>query len=98
MGRPLDDQALAGALADLPEWTGDTNKLSRTVSLPSFLAAIAVVDKVALVAEELNHHPDIDIRWRTLDFGLSTHAAGHRVTSNDVELAHRIDAILSSED
>jgi 4a-hydroxytetrahydrobiopterin dehydratase len=96
MGTPLDDQALAGALADLPGWTGDTKALSRTASLPTFPAAIAVVDKVALVAEELDHHPDIDIRWRTLDFELSTHAAGHRVTSNDVELAHRIEAILSS--
>lgn len=96
MGTPLDDQALAGALADLPGWTGDTNALSRTASLATFPAAIAVVDKVALVAEELDHHPNIDIRWRTLRFDLSTHAAGHHVTSNDVELAHRIEAILSS--
>jgi 4a-hydroxytetrahydrobiopterin dehydratase len=96
MGTPLDDQALAGALADLPGWTGDTNALLRKASLPTFLDAIAVVDKVALVAEELDHHPDIDIRWRTLTFKLSTHASGHRVTSNDVELAHRIEAILNS--
>jgi 4a-hydroxytetrahydrobiopterin dehydratase len=96
MGTPLDDQALAEALADLPGWTGDTNALSRTAPLPTFLDAIAVVDKVALVAEELNHHPDIDIRWRTLGFELSTHASGHRVTSKDVELAHRIEAILSA--
>ena len=96
MDTPLDDQALAGALADLPGWTGDTNALLRTAALPTFPSAIAVVDKVAIVAEELNHHPDIDIRWRTLAFELSTHAAGHRVTSNDVELAHRIEAILSS--
>ena len=96
MGTPLDDEALAAALSALPEWTGDTNALSRTASLPTFLAAIAVVDKIALVAEELDHHPDIDIRWRKLGFTLSTHAAGHRVTSNDVELAHRIDAIVNS--
>jgi 4a-hydroxytetrahydrobiopterin dehydratase len=96
LGKPLDNKAITAALADLPNWTGDTNALHRDAKLPSFPAAIAAVDKIALVAEELDHHPDIDIRWRNLTFELSTYAAGHHVTSNDIELAHRIEAILSS--
>ena len=47
------------------------------------------------MAEELDHHPDIDIRWRTLLFGLSTHSAGG-VTQLDIELAHRIDAAATA--
>ncbi|HEU0240682.1 MAG TPA: 4a-hydroxytetrahydrobiopterin dehydratase [Micromonosporaceae bacterium] len=96
MGKPLDDAAISAALADLPDWSGDSNALSRTASLPTFPAAISVVDKVAVVAEELDHHPDIDIRWATLKFELSTYDAGHKVTESDIALAHRIDAILNS--
>jgi len=96
MGTPLDDTELAAALADLPDWTGDSSALARNAALPTFPAAIAVVDKVAVVAEELNHHPDIDIRWRTLSFRLSSHDSGNRVTKRDVELAHRIEAIVKS--
>jgi 4a-hydroxytetrahydrobiopterin dehydratase len=44
---------------------------------------------VALEAEEMDHHPDIDIRWRTVTFVVSTHSEGG-VTQLDVELAHRI--------
>jgi 4a-hydroxytetrahydrobiopterin dehydratase len=51
------------------------------------------VDRVAKVAEEMDHHPDIDIRWRTLTFRCSTHSAGG-VTTRDIALANRIDRIL----
>ena len=63
------------------------------MKLPSFPVAITVVDRVAEVAEELDHHPDIDIRWRTLTFALATHSAGG-VTEKDFGLAARIDEIV----
>jgi 4a-hydroxytetrahydrobiopterin dehydratase len=94
MGQPLHDDELAAALVSLPAWTGNTNGLRRTASLPTFPDAVAVVDGVAVAAEEMNHHPDIDIRWRTVTFHLATHDAGDRVTSRDIELAGRIDAII----
>jgi 4a-hydroxytetrahydrobiopterin dehydratase len=53
-----------------------------------------VVDRVAEVAEEMDHHPDIDIRWRTLTFRCVTHSAGG-VTTRDIALANRIDRILA---
>ena len=43
----------------------------------------------------MDHHPDIDIRWRTLTFSLSTHSAGG-LTQLDLELAHRIDALVTA--
>lgn len=89
----LNDAALAEALSRLPEWAGDGAALRRTASLPSFPAAMSVVAQVAEVAEEMDHHPDIDIRWRTLHFTLSTHSAGG-VTDLDAALARRIDRIV----
>ncbi|MDI2128899.1 4a-hydroxytetrahydrobiopterin dehydratase [Yinghuangia seranimata] len=88
----FDAHALTTALADLDGWKGDTDLIQRTVSAPDFPTAIRIVDAIAVVAEEMNHHPDIDIRWRNLLIGLTTHDAGG-VTDLDVTLARRIDAI-----
>jgi 4a-hydroxytetrahydrobiopterin dehydratase len=85
----LDDTAVARALEDLPGWQRDGDVIVRTAQLPSFPAAIAVVDRVAVIAEERDHHPDIDIRWRTLTFRCSTHSAGG-ITAMDVALAASI--------
>ena len=91
----LEAEAVAEALRRLDGWTGDTTAIRRTVELPSFRAAIEVVDRVAQFAEERDHHPDIDIRWRTLTFACSTHSAGG-VTKKDLELANSIDEIVRS--
>lgn len=90
----LSEDDIENALAGLDGWSGDSNGITRTVELPSFPDAIGVVDEVALVAEELDHHPDIDIRWRTLTFTCATHSEGG-VTGKDLELAQRINGILT---
>ena len=66
MADVLDNDAIAAALRDLDGWSGDAKGITRTAELASFPAAIAVVDRVAEVAEEMDHHPDIDIRWTTI--------------------------------
>jgi 4a-hydroxytetrahydrobiopterin dehydratase len=91
--QPLSADELTAGLADLPHWSGDTDGLRRTVELPSFRDAVAAIVAIADVAEEMDHHPDIDLRWRTLRLGLVTHSAGG-VTRFDLELARRIDALL----
>lgn len=95
MPRPprLPDDAVAAALTDLPLWSGDADGLRRTVELPSFRDAVAAVVAIAEVAEELDHHPDIDLRWRTLHLTLVSHSAGG-VSELDLQLARRIDALL----
>lgn len=77
-------------------WTSDGYQLQRIVECPSFLAAIDLVAKVAAVAEEMDHHPDIDIRWRTVTFRLRTHSAD-AITDVDHQLAERIDAIVVNQ-
>jgi 4a-hydroxytetrahydrobiopterin dehydratase len=88
----LGDDGVRAALAALPGWSGDAASISRRVTAPDFLAGIRAVDDVALVAETMDHHPDVDIRWRTLTFTLSTHSEGG-VTAADIELARGIDEI-----
>jgi 4a-hydroxytetrahydrobiopterin dehydratase len=95
MPRPerLSPDDVAAALRDLPLWSGDGDALRRTVDLPTFRDAVAAIDAIADVAEEMDHHPDIDLRWRTLHLTLSSHSAGG-VTELDLALARRIDALL----
>jgi 4a-hydroxytetrahydrobiopterin dehydratase len=90
----LSVEAIDAGVAELDGWSGGTESISRTVSLPTFPAAIGVVDRVAVVAEEMDHHPDIDIRWRKLTFTCATHSAGG-VTDRDLTLARRIDEIVA---
>ena len=90
---PLPPDDVSTALRELPLWSGDGDGLRRTVELPSFRDAVAAIGRIADVAEEMDHHPDIDLRWRTLHLTLVTHSAGG-VTDNDLQLARRIDALL----
>ncbi|HET9138629.1 4a-hydroxytetrahydrobiopterin dehydratase [Actinophytocola sp.] len=91
----LSDEDVGKALGALPDWTKDEGALARTVELDSFPQAIQVVNRVAEIAESDNHHPDIDIRWRTLTFRCSTHSAGG-ITANDVSLAEEIDGVVDA--
>ena len=75
-------------------WTRSGAVISREVELASFPQAIEVVDRVAELAEAAGHHPDIDIRWRTLTFRLSTHSAGG-LTAKDFSLADQIDSVIA---
>jgi 4a-hydroxytetrahydrobiopterin dehydratase len=91
----LSDEEIDKALAGLPDWTREGPALERTVELASFSQAIQVVNRVAEIAENDNHHPDVDIRWRTLTFRCSTHSAGG-TTALDVSLAEEIDGVVDA--
>ncbi|MFN8097778.1 MAG: 4a-hydroxytetrahydrobiopterin dehydratase [Dermatophilaceae bacterium] len=89
MARLLTDEEITRQLADLPGWRRDGDTITVSYAAPTFPDAIRLVDEVAIEAEAMNHHPDIDIRWRTTTWALSTHDAGG-LTQLDIELAHRI--------
>jgi 4a-hydroxytetrahydrobiopterin dehydratase len=88
---PLTPAEVEAGLLSLQGWSGDPSGITRLVEAATFPAAIDLVDRVALVAEEMDHHPDIDIRWRRVRFTLSTHDAGG-VTQLDLDVAALIDA------
>ncbi|MDX6738951.1 4a-hydroxytetrahydrobiopterin dehydratase [Actinocorallia sp. A-T 12471] len=92
MGRLPEDEILT-RLVQVPLWRRSGNVITRTVEAPSFLAGIAIVDGAAQAAEDANHHPDIDIRWRNVTFTLTTHDEGATLTDKDFDLAEKIDRV-----
>jgi 4a-hydroxytetrahydrobiopterin dehydratase len=92
MSRLLTDDEVTQQLETLPDWhRADTDEpsITATYELDDFVAALAFVNKVGDEAEQLNHHPDIDIRWNKVILVLSTHSEGG-LTQADIELATRI--------
>lgn len=90
----LTDEQVDAALADIDNWEHTEGVLRRSVKFSMFLAGIDAVRRVAEHAENKDHHPDIDIRWRTVKFNLVTHAAGG-ITENDLAMARDINDILN---
>ena len=84
------DDALGSTLSDWTLEGGDT--IRRDVTADTFAGGIALVDRVAELADAMDHHPDIDIRWTTVTFRLSTHSAGG-LTDNDLRLAAEINRL-----
>jgi len=95
MSELLDDTAIDQGIAGLTGWNRDGDSLVRTVELDTFPQAIMVVARVGELAERADHHPDIDIRWRTLTFRCSTHSAGG-ITVKDITLATDINATIDA--
>jgi 4a-hydroxytetrahydrobiopterin dehydratase len=89
----LTDEEVDAALPGLNGWKRAAGTLRRSIKFPTFLAGIDAVRRVAEHAERKDHHPDIDIRWRTVTFALVTHSVGG-ITKNDVEMARDINGIV----
>jgi len=82
--RALAEQAMA--------WERQGAELVKVHTGRAFGDALAYVNAVGALAEEMDHHPDIDIRWNRVTLRLSTHVAGG-ITELDLELGRRIDAL-----
>jgi 4a-hydroxytetrahydrobiopterin dehydratase len=94
---PLDQDTIQHVLDKLEGWTFDGTAIRRVYEAEDFPGAIHLVNVVAVLAEQARHHPDIDIRWRTLTFTLNTHDAGGKVTMADLELAAQINAAIMTQ-
>lgn len=79
-------------LEDVPLWQLVDGHIERRFVFETFVESIGFVNRVAVVAEEMGHHPDIDIRYTSVKFVLMTHDAGG-LTTKDFELAKRIDCV-----
>jgi 4a-hydroxytetrahydrobiopterin dehydratase len=88
----LTDEQLDAALPQLAGWEHTAGTLRRSITFPAFLDGVEAVRRVAERAEAADHHPDIDIRWRTVTFTLVTHSEGG-ITDKDVALAGEINAV-----
>lgn len=72
----LTGQQVTDLCASHPGWELAGGELVRTFRFVDFPAAVAFVNRVAVLAETAGHHPDIDIRYNTVRLGLITHDAG----------------------
>jgi 4a-hydroxytetrahydrobiopterin dehydratase len=93
MTPPLSPSKIASALAGLPGWTFKKDALAKTLKFDSFRSALAFMVRVGFEAEAMDHHPDWTNVYNRVTIHLSTHDAGGKVTSKDVELARRIEKI-----
>jgi len=91
----LSDTQRDDALTRLSEWQAKGDAITRTFKLRDFVRAIDFVNAVAEMAEEVNHHPDIDIRYNRVTISLTTHDAGG-LTRADIELAAGIDDLADA--
>lgn len=92
MRQKLSDLEIQRALGSLPGWSRRGDVLTKTYTFEKFADGIALVDRVARIADEMDHHPDIDIRYTKVLMSLSTHDAGG-ITQSDLTLAERIEGV-----
>ncbi len=89
----LSEDQIADRLA-ATEWERDGEMIGRDFKFADFREAMAFVNRVAEVAEEMNHHPDILVHgWNRVRLTATTHSAGG-LTENDFELAGRVDGLV----
>ena len=88
----LSDNEISRELQGLKGWSLIGKEIKKTFELKDFVHAMGFVNSVALLAEKVNHHPDIDIRWNKITLTCSTHSAGG-LTEKDFNLAKTIDAL-----
>src|SRR6516164_7553472 len=89
----LNQDAIDAALATLhPGWSGSKDSLKRSIEFADFPTAVEFVNRLAPACEQLDHHPDLALRWRWVHIVLSTHSA-RGVTDMDVRLAGQVDEV-----
>lgn len=77
--------------ADLPDWRLLLSALHTRFATGDFATGLELVQRIAAAAEDMNHHPDVDLRYPHVDVRLTSHDTGG-VTGRDVELARRVSA------
>jgi 4a-hydroxytetrahydrobiopterin dehydratase len=90
----LTEEQIQGGLARLADWNREGDWLTRDLKFENFKGAMEFVNRVAAVAEAMDHHPDILIHgWNKVRLSVMTHSEGG-LTGKDFKLAERINELL----
>jgi 4a-hydroxytetrahydrobiopterin dehydratase len=89
----LETDQIQSALADLDGWRLDGDHIRRELKFDGFREAIAFINRVADLADEADHHPELSNTYNSVEVGLTTHSDGG-VTQKDLDLARQIDAVV----
>ena len=98
MTTPLTPAAIDEALTHLTEWRSADGLLLAAYTAATAADALALFAAIGEVAEELNHHPDVDWRYDHVYVSTTSHDAGGRLTARDLALAERITALAETAD
>jgi 4a-hydroxytetrahydrobiopterin dehydratase len=88
----LNDDQIRERLEGLEGWEREGDSIKKDFKLEDFKGSVDFVNRLTPVAEEMNHHPDLEISWNTVTVSISTHSEGG-LTENDFELAGKIDSL-----
>ncbi len=88
----LSQEEIDDRLAGLNGWRQEGRRILQDYAFPSFKEAMAFVNRVAEVADEIDHHPDITINYTSVRLSITTHSEGG-LTRRDFRLAGRIDGL-----
>jgi 4a-hydroxytetrahydrobiopterin dehydratase len=88
----LSEEEIASRLGELEGWEREGGAIRKQFKLDDFKGSVDFVNRLTPVAEEMNHHPDLEISWNQVTVSVSTHSEGG-LTENDFGLAQRIDSL-----
>ncbi len=86
----LSDEAIAEKLSGLSGWERTGDAIAKTYTFDTFIGGIDFINRIAEIAEEVDHHPDIAVNYRRVTFTLWTHSVGG-LTERDFDLAQKIE-------
>jgi 4a-hydroxytetrahydrobiopterin dehydratase len=90
----LSDEEIEERLSGLDGWERDGDAIGKRFKRGDFKGSVEFVNRLTPEAEEMNHHPDLEISWDTVTVRITTHSEGG-LTAGDFELAGRIDALAA---
>ncbi len=88
----LSDEQIDSRLAELEGWRREGDAITKTFERGDFVGSVEFIKALVEPAEQMNHHPDLNVSWSKITVSLTTHSAGG-LTANDFQLAKRIDAL-----
>ncbi len=88
----MDDAEIRERLAALEGWELRGSTITKAFDRGDFEGSVAFLNAITPAAEGMNHHPDVEISWKTVTISLTTHSEGG-LTEGDFELAGKIDAL-----
>jgi 4a-hydroxytetrahydrobiopterin dehydratase len=92
MAQKLDDNRVSQELSKLKGWTRQGDEIMRLFSFKDFHETMSFVNAVAFIANQLDHHPDMEVGYNKLKIRFSTHSVGG-LSESDFKAAARIDAL-----
>jgi 4a-hydroxytetrahydrobiopterin dehydratase len=88
----LNDEEITAKLEDLDGWERAGDVITKTFNRDDFVGSVKFVDAIVAPAEDMGHHPDIEISWSEVKVSITNHSAGG-LTQADFELARKIDGL-----